>query len=128
MTKSNNQNAIFHALLTEFWKSGCSSHESVIHQRLYYKDVAGLVMYEQVELSKQLKTLLRALYKTLPSSGLKEELKDIINKKRVTELSWASVEKEQATISIKTLIDDMVEAGVNSKKFQEIINAISKGS
>lgn len=41
--KSNKQNRLFHALLTCFWTSGCSSFSDYDELRLYYKRVAGLV-------------------------------------------------------------------------------------
>lgn len=41
--KSNKQNRLFHALLSCFWVSGCSSFGNYDDLRLYYKRVAGLV-------------------------------------------------------------------------------------
>lgn len=41
--KSNKQNRLFHALLSCFWESGCSSFGNYDDLRLYYKRVAGLV-------------------------------------------------------------------------------------
>jgi hypothetical protein len=41
--KTYKQNRLFHALLTIFWDSGCSSYLSYDDMRLSYKRLAGLV-------------------------------------------------------------------------------------
>lgn len=41
--KTQRQNRLFHALLTLFWESGCSSYLSYDDMRLCYKRMIGLV-------------------------------------------------------------------------------------
>lgn len=90
------QNNFFHSLLREFWKSGKSSYKSYLELRKHYLDIAGLVVTT-----------------TTTVKGYK-----IIQEKIE---SWSRVKKEFATLAINELINDMFEAKVNSKKFDDIL-------
>ena len=89
--KTKKQNAIFHQLLDEFWKSGHSSFDDPDELRRNYKKMAGLIKVDKAKVEGYI--------------VIKE-----------TEISWAKVPKKQATIAIDCLINDMFKSGVNTKQ------------
>ena len=130
--KTNKQNKFFHDLLDEYWISGQSSYEDAEKMRDKFKGVAGLI--EEITIIKPLKASLqakRAIFQCL--SILLEnkaissiEYKEICRRLRGEQIqqktgSWSDVKKKPATIAIDCLITEMKDSGVNSKKFNEIL-------
>lgn len=127
--KTIKQNNTFHDLLNEFWISGCSSFFDADDMRLYYKRIAGLVkLKDTIILKKETKKMLWKCIKILPLE--KEEYNKLLlllKGKIETEMSWSIVNKENAKFTINTLINDMITAGVNTLRFQMLMNEFSKG-
>lgn len=111
---TDEQNRAFHSLVGEYWRSGCSSDASFedIKTRIklqiggaeffaYYTDRTHVV--ESVE---QIPTGVKMVIE-IPKS-------------------WSDFTKEERTFAIDSLMKEMVEAGVNSKKFDEIVGGMSK--
>ena len=130
--KSNEQNSLFHSLLSVFWDSGCSSFISYDDLRRYYKKMAGLIEYKyENNLLEQTKKILWRAIKILPLP--KEEIEKItmLLKGRVeVERSWSSVSRKNAKIAIDRLINDMDASGVISsklgKKYETILTGIGE--
>lgn len=99
--KTRKQNSLFHQLLDEFWKSGHSSYRDPDKLRNHYKKMAGLIKTDRAEIEGFI--------------VIKE-----------THISWADVEKTQASIAIDCLINDMFESGVNTPNFQKIMRGIGQ--
>jgi len=107
---SEEQNRAFHALLNEFWISGCSSFNTYEQMRDHYKlRAAGAKEYMFADPAGQMtvKTLseVRGWYVEVP-------------------YSWAEMTKDQRRIAIDLIIDEMYESGVNTKKFDEIMEGL----
>ncbi len=99
--KSLASNSLFHSLLQEFWKSGCSSFNDYDTLRNHYKKQAGLIITDKISLEGI--TLIKETHK-----------------------SWTNVTQANASIAISQLKADMFEAGVNSKKFDEIMKGLGE--
>lgn len=97
--KSRKQNSLFHQLLDEFWKDGSSSFDDPDELRKHYKKMADLITVE-----------------TTTAGGF-TVIKETVN-------TWSKVPKEKASIAIDCLINDMFRAGVNSKRFEDIMRGI----
>jgi len=100
--KSDKQNRTFHSLLQCFWLSGCSSFKDYDELRLYYKDIAGLVI-----------------------RSIKDE------KQHIQERSWSDVKKIDAKASIESLLRDMDASGVivsevAGAKYKEILQGLGE--
>jgi hypothetical protein len=126
--KSRQQNALFHSLLMCFWESKLSSFESYEDLRNHYKRVAHLcdVKWDN-RLKDTTKTILWKAIKMLPlpQSELAEII-ELIKGRVITWRSWGDCSKEMARLTLDQLIGDMVNAGVNSKKFQEIMRELDE--
>ena len=121
--KSRKQNALFHSLLMCFWESKLSSFDSYEELRNHYKRIAHLcdVKWENT-LPDQIKQMLWRAIKLLPiPKRYLDEICELLRGRVVTWHSWADCSKEMARLTLDQLIGDMVNAGVNSKKFQEIM-------
>jgi len=93
---SNQQNKTFHTLLSCYWSSGCCSDEDYEALRSRFKKLVGLITVSETTAGN---------YKVIQEK----------------EVSWSKVKKEDATIAIKSLIDEMFESGVNTPAFQRIM-------
>ena len=124
--KSHRQNNLFHSLLKVFWESHCSSFESYRNMRFHYKEVAHLIEYIFTnDLKEETKQMLWKAVKLLPIDG-KERKKviELLKGKVLIEHSWAESTKAMAKVAINQLLDDMKQAGVVSKQFEDILKHI----
>jgi hypothetical protein len=134
--KTNEQNRFFHALLTLYWESGQSSYDSPASMRTHFKEIAGCIDKEVKKITTELdltleakKGLFIAIETWAKAVRLSERSKaKIYNALRgesrvetIKESSWADASKKGATLAIDCLINEMIEAGVNSQKFDEMI-------
>ena len=126
--KSRQQNALFHSLLSCFWDSGCSSFESYKSMRFHYKDIAHLIEYVFTnDLKEETKQMLWRAVKLLPiDESERKKVVELLKGKTLIEHSWAESTKGMAKIAIDQLLNDMHEAGVNSKKFEEILKGLGE--
>lgn len=126
--KSRQQNSLFHSLLSCFWDSGCSSFESYKSMRFHYKDIAHLIEYVFTnDLKEETKQMLWRAVKLLPiDESERKKVVELLKGKILIEHSWAESTKGMAKIAIDQLINDMHEAGVNSKKFEEILKGLGE--
>ena len=130
--KSNEQNALFYSLLQIFYDSGLSSFRNYDDLRRYYKRMAGLVKYEyNNNLEQETKDKLWACVKILRTNKAVSDKEfnsiiELLKGKIEVEKSWASVKKKDAKIAIDRLINDMIECGVNGKKFDEVMKGIGE--
>lgn len=126
--KTKKQNNLFHSLLMCFWESRLSSFESYEDLRNHYKRIAHLcdVKFEN-RLKDTTKNILWRAIKLLPlpKSEL-DEIVELIKGRTITWRSWADCSKEMAKITLDQLINDMINAGVNSKKFNEIMRELNE--
>ena len=126
--KSKKQNALFHSLLMCFWESRLSSFDSYEDLRNHYKRIAHLC---DVKFDNRLKdTTKNILWRAikllpLPKSEL-DEIIELIKGRTITWRSWADCSKEMAKITLDQLINDMISAGVNSKKFNDIMRELNE--
>ena len=101
---SEEQNRAWHSLIREYWLSGCSSYQS----------------YEDMRDSLKLKV-----------GGAKEYIYLTDRQHTVRSLSeipksWTDFTKDERAEMIDFTIREMIEAGVNSRKFDEILSGMEK--
>jgi hypothetical protein len=128
--KSRKQNSLFHSLLSCFWESKLSSFDSYEDLRNHYKRLAHLceVKWENSLKDTTKSVLWRAIkLLPLPKSEL-DEIAELLKGRTITWRSWADCSKDMARIVLDQLINDMVFAGVNSKKFQDIMRQINESN
>ena len=126
--KSRQQNALFHSLLMCFWESKLSSFDSYEELRNHYKRIAHLcdVKWENT-LPDQIKQMLWRAIKLLPiPKRYLDEICELLRGRVVTWHSWSECSKEMARLTLDQLLNDMHEAGVNSKKFEEILKGLGE--
>lgn len=125
------QNRAFHALLTEYWSSGMGSHKATdfdaFRDEIKLKLGAGFekIVYATVEDGKPVIVQVKRLDEVPPHVLKDPDLKKMVLAKL---RSWASYTKKERTQTIDRLIAEMNQAGVNSKKFGEIIEGMSENS
>ena len=109
------QNNAWHALLGEFWRSGLSSYQSHEDMRDKIKlRVAGARGFIYIDDKAQQHTT--------------KNIDDIPFGSWYIEVpkSWADFTKSQRAIAIDDTISEMVEAGVSSTKFDEILEGMER--
>jgi len=128
ITGTGAQNKTFHALVQEYWKTGLhpkyggddfSSFRDQIKRTLgaglesfVYADIlGGKARIKQVKLYDEIPEFIRH----------DKDLKELVQGKLK---SWSDYTKKQRQNTIDNLIDDMVSNGVNTKKFQEIMEGL----
>ncbi len=118
------QNRFFHLLVTEYWSSGMHSYhaDDFGHFRNLIKKVLGegfeLFLYTVIEDGKsRIKKVLT--YEEVPQD-IKDDpdMKDMIFAKLK---SWSDYTLSQRKRTIDRLITEMIQVGVNSKRFEEIL-------
>lgn len=109
---SEHQNRAFHSLLGEYWASGCSSYESYEHMKNEIK--LRIKKPEYYVYSEGRGVYLVKLFKDIPDGA---QFKGIA-------YSWSTFLKKQRTETIDMLKNEMINAGVNSVKFDEIIKGM----
>lgn len=126
--KSKQQNSLFHSLLMCFWESKLSSFDSYEELRNHYKRIAHLcdVKWENT-LDDSTKKMLWKAVQLLPiKEQQRAEIVELLKGRVVTWHSWSECSKEMARLTLDQLINDMTFAGVNSKKFQEIMRDLDE--
>lgn len=114
------QNKTFHTLIAEYWKSGAHSYNCKTFDQfrdLIKRDLgAGFESYIYADDTgiHKVKTLAEIPEGTLRAHTL-GKLK-----------SWSKYSKRQRTDTIDRLIAEMHQAGVNTKKFHEILSGMEK--
>lgn len=122
------QSRLFHALVSEYWSSGMHSYQATDfdHFRDLIKQKLGAgfekLVYADVEDGKPVIIQVKRLDE-IPSRILKDpDLKKMVLAKLK---SWADYTKKERSQTIDKLIAEMVQAGVNTKRFQEILEGIN---
>lgn len=109
---SDEQNRAWHALIREYWISGCSSYESFEDLRDSLKlRIGGAKEYIYFHEGRQ---------RTVKS------LDDIPNVPIAVQIpySWTEFNRDQRKEMIDTTISEMHMAGVNTRKFDEILRGL----
>jgi len=88
------QNKAFHALVAEYWRSGCHSYN--VYSAKDFKDAIKYYL----------------------GAGLDESTGEV--------KSWADYTKKERTETINALISEMHQAGVQTKKFYEILEGMER--
>jgi len=109
---SDAQNRAFHSLIGEYWKSGLSSYESYDDMRDTFKlRAAGADEYIFIENGKvrHVKSLdeVKGRYAEVPKS-------------------WADFTVEQRKDAIDEVIREATMAGINSRKWEEILRGMEE--
>jgi len=124
-TPTERQNRAFHALIQEFWVSGCHSYNAKDFDtfRNYIKrDMgAGFERYKYVEQTStgQLKWGGCKTADDIPENVARDECGNPLVSGILK--SWSDYSKKERTETIDRLINIMIQCDVNSKKFYEII-------
>ncbi len=128
--KSRRQSNSFHALLTCFWKSGCSSFESYEQMRNHYKEIAHLLeMQTYCPLERQTKEYLWKAVKLLPiTESERNKIAELLRGRIAVWHSFSECSKEMATVAISQMIKDMWDSRVDDSpmagKFKEILDGM----
>ena len=121
------QNRAFHALLQEYWVSGVHSYNAENFKRFrdfIKRDLgAGFERYRYVEetesgLRWRASRTRQAIPKTVARDADGNPLIGGVLK------SWGDYTKKERTETIDRLINTMIQSGVNSRKFDEIIEGM----
>lgn len=106
------QNKAFHALLQEYWRSGCHSYnaKSFLHFRALIKLFLGAGTEKFYNLVNEDGT-------PCPEGRVDYRLK-----------SWASYTKRERQESLDRLIAEMEQSNVDSKKFYEILDGMGSNN
>jgi hypothetical protein len=127
---SENQNRAFHALTAEYWRSGCASYPSKgfddFRNHIKKNLGAGFEAYVYATIEAGRPVIRDAkTWEDIPAEVRRDpDLKRLV---RGRLKSWADYTKKERTATIDNLIREMIEAGVNSAKFGEIIAGMEAG-
>lgn len=121
------QNRAFHALLQEFYTSGCHSYDvSNFEQfRDYIKrDLgAGFERFKfVVETEEGLKWGNAKKKEEIPENTAKDKNGNLLAAGILK--SWSKYSKKERRETLDRLIKTMIESGINSKKFNEILDGM----
>ena len=105
---TDRQNAAFHALLREYWRFGCHSWRAINY--LHFRELIKLHLGAGAE----------RYYSLIDDNG--KALEKPVVRYRIK--SWAAYSKKERSESIGNLVAEMMQAGVNSKKFYEILDGM----
>lgn len=120
--KSQAQNRTFYMLLDLYWNSGLSSFNDSFDMKYHYKKICGLIKEEEQQIDPELREFLLEVYKKMPNVRIKPKLVQLVKNKKIIELSWSNVTKDNARLAINSLVNDMVQSGVNGKRFDSVMN------
>lgn len=128
--KSLNQNNLFHGLVQCFEESGCSSLGDFNAIKKYYKEKAGLITIEYMspfddDDKAKIWEAVRSLEGQLSFAGW-AMLIFALKGRVVKEQSWGDASKEQARLALDYIIQDMIKSGVNTPKFQKIMEELAQ--
>ena len=104
------QNAAFHALLQEYWRSGCHSYNAKNFE--HFRELIKLYLGVGTE----------KYYSLVDDEGKILETPEI----RYRVKSWSRYTKKERKESIDRLIAEMFATGVDSNKFYEILDGMEK--
>jgi len=119
-TPTQRQNKAFHALVQEYWTSGAHSYPA--------KTFGEFREYIKRDLGAGFESFVYATPDGIKKAATREEIPPEYNNARyaVGKLkSWSDYTKKERTETIDRLIAEMIQAGVNSKKFAEILEGIA---
>jgi len=130
-TGTGEQNRTFHALLQCYWSSGCHSYPARSFddfKKIIKKNLgAGFDSYIYIENTEN--GLAKGSVKT--RAEVPENLAVDKSGKQMlwgSLKSWSDYTKRERTETIDRLISEMVQAGVNSRKFSEILQGMEQNS
>ena len=133
VTGTASQNKAFHALITEYYKSGMHSYNNVDiveFKKLIKKNLgAGFesfiyieAVYENEYNIPNVKIKDAKKYKDIPLSVRNDkDYKELIRGKLK---SWSDYTKKERMKTMDNLISEMKQVGVNSAKFEEILDGM----
>ena len=126
-TGTHAQNATFHALLDIFWRSGCHSYDagSLEEFKKYIKKDLGSGYESYVYIEDTGNGLIKGNAKSF-SDIPKNVGIDKNGKKMIWGIlkSWSDYSKKERLDTIDRLIVAMVNSGVNSKRFHEVLEGM----
>jgi len=116
------QNKAFHALVAEYYKSGCGSYEAKSYD--YFRDSIKRSLGEGFECILWSKTpIYRAnSFKDVPEHIRKR--KNFVDYMIGKLKSWTDYSKKQRRETMDKLISEMHQTGVQTKKFHEILDGM----
>jgi len=109
---TNQQNKAFHALCQEYWRSGQHSYNA--KNFLHFRELCKLYLGAGAE-----------QYYSLVGDDGKAVDKPVV---RWRVKSWARYSKKERKEAIDRIIAEMIQAGVNTRKFEEILQGLENRS
>jgi len=126
-TGTNAQNRAFHALITEYWRSGCHSYQATTFSD--FRDMikrglgAGFESYVYAEIvDGKPRISLAKKYEDIPESVRKDpDLKSLV---RGRLKSWSNYTKKERRLTMDRLISEMHQVGVQTPAFMRILEGM----
>ena len=109
---TNEQNRAFHALISEYWRSGAHSYNAKNFQ--HFRELIKLYLGAGAE---QYYSLVDEQGKPITEPRVSWRIK-----------SWANYSKRERTETIDRLISEMIQVGVNTNRFNEILRGMEGAS
>lgn len=127
-TGSGAQNKAFHALIQEYWRSGAHSYQAEsfdVFRNMIKKNLgAGFEAFVYVELIDGRPVIKdAATYEEIPEHIRRDP--ELRNLARGRLKSWSEYTKKERMETLDRLIAEMHQAGVQSDKFQTILDGMS---
>jgi hypothetical protein len=125
------QNKAFHALCQEYYRSGCHSYPAFSFKefRKYIKKYLGAGFEAYVYIIQTPDGFMWAetkRYKDIPKNIAKDKDGKPLIKGKLK--SWADYTKKERKETIDRLISEMYQAGVQTRKFYEILDGMEQAS
>lgn len=123
------QNRAFHALTMEYWKSGQHSYNADNYNDFRNQIKRTLGAGFECFIYVLLHSGSPKIYDAKTIDDIPEEVRtdpDMKDTVRGRLKSWSDYTKKQRTSTIDNLISEMLQAGINSKKFEEILKGMEK--
>jgi hypothetical protein len=127
-TGTEAQNRAFHALVQEYWKSGAHSYEAKnfddFRNQIKRKLGTGFEAYVYAVVVDGKPAIMDAKkYEDIPEAiRVDPQYKQLI---RGRLKSWSTYTKKQRRETMDRLISEMHQAGINSQKFEEILDGMN---
>lgn len=122
--KTEAQRRTYYQLLGILDKSGCASY-SYDELKRNHKKESGMFHYEKLDMSPAMEKSQRYLYSHLTDLSLKKELGEIINQGKGCYDSISDATIDQMTAMIRSVLNDIDNCGVSSKRLDRIRECIS---
>lgn len=119
------QNRAVHGLIGELYKSGLSSFDDYNSCRDYFKEKAGLISRDKAEVHPVVRNIQRKVYSSLTNQDIKDMYSKSINESKVTVRSVSDASREELTLMIQEVLTYCHEVGLNSPKFNEIMEGLA---